>query len=55
MISIEEMIGCIQEWYSQAYSFEMLEEIHFAVKKEAENQFLYMANVIAKEMNKEED
>lgn len=53
MISVEDMKDCIQEWYAEVCTFEQLEKMHFEIKKEMENQFLYMAEVIAKEMCKD--
>ena len=35
-ISIEDMRGCIQEWFAQAYSFEDLAEIFYAIKSETD-------------------
>lgn len=46
-ISIEDMRGCIQEWFAQVYSFEDLRDIYYAVKSEADKQFVYMAENIA--------
>lgn len=49
-ISTEDMKSCIQEWFVQAYSFEDLAEIFYAVKSETDKQFVYMAKQIAKEI-----
>ena len=47
-ISTEDMRGCIQEWFAQAHSFELLSEIFYAVKSETDKQFVCMAEEIAK-------
>ena len=49
-ISTEDMKSCIQEWFSQAYSFEDLAEIFYAIKSEADKQFVYMAKQISNEL-----
>ena len=46
-ISTEDMKGCIQEWFAQAYSFEDLADIFYAVKSETDKQFIYMAEQIS--------
>lgn len=48
-ISIEDMRSCIQEWFAQAYSFEDLAEIFYAVKSETDKQFVYIADSIAEQ------
>ena len=45
------MKGCIQEWFSQALSYEDLAEIFYAVESETKKQFVYMAEEIAKTIN----
>lgn len=49
-ISTEDMKSCIQEWFVQAYSFEDLAEIFYAVKSETDKQFVCMAKQIAEEI-----
>lgn len=49
-ISIDDMKSCVQEWYSQATSYEELFEIDFAVKSEANKQAIFIAECIAKEV-----
>ena len=49
-ISTEDMKGCIQEWFAQAYSFEDLAEIFYAVKSETDKQFVYVAKQIAEDI-----
>jgi hypothetical protein len=46
-ISIEDMKSCVQEWFAQAYSFEDLADIFYAIKSEADKQFVYMAEQIS--------
>lgn len=48
-ISIEDMKSCIQEWFAQALGFDDLREIYNAVRSEADKQFEYMADSIAKQ------
>lgn len=48
-ISLEDMKSCIQEWFAQALSFEDLRDIYNAVRSEADKQFEYMADSIAKQ------
>ena len=48
-ISTEDMKSCIQEWFAQALGFEDLREIYLAVRSEADKQFEYMADGIAKQ------
>lgn len=48
-ISTEDMKSCIQEWFAQAYSFEDLAEIFYAVKSETDKQFVYIADSIAEQ------
>ena len=50
-ISTDDMKSCIQEWFAQAYSFECLAEIFYAVKSETDKQFVYMAEQICKDIN----
>lgn len=47
IVSIDDMKSCIQEWFAQAYTFEDLRDIHYAIKSEADAQFVYMAENIA--------
>lgn len=49
IISIEDMKSCIQEWFAQALGFDDLREIYSAVRSEADKQFEYIANNIAKQ------
>ncbi len=46
-ISTDDMKSCIQEWFAQVYSFEDLRDVYYAVKSEADKQFVYMAENIA--------
>lgn len=48
-VSIEDMKMCIEEWFAQALGFEDLKDIYIAVRSEADKQFVYMADSIAKE------
>ena len=48
-IAIDDMKSCIQEWFAQARSFEELREIFYAVRCEADTQFVYISNTLAKE------
>jgi hypothetical protein len=48
-ISTEDMKSCIQEWFAQALGFDDLREIYNAVRSEADKQFEYMADSIAKQ------
>lgn len=48
-ISIEDMKSCIQEWFAQALGFDDLRDIYNAVRSEADKQFEYMADGIAKQ------
>ena len=48
-ISIEDMRGCIQEWFAQAWGFDDLRDIYNAVRSEADKQFEYIADNIAKQ------
>lgn len=50
-ISIEDMKSCLEEWFGQAYSFEDLAEIYYAVRSETNKQFSEMAEQIYKERN----
>ena len=52
-VSTEDMKGCIQEWFEQAYSFGDLAEIFYAVKSETDKQFIYIAEQICKDKNNE--
>ena len=47
IVSTEDMKSCIQEWFAQVYTFEDLAEVFYAVKSEADKQFVYMAENIA--------
>lgn len=47
--SLEDMKGFIQEWFAQAIDFEELKDIYIAVRSEADKQFVYMADSIAKQ------
>ena len=48
-ISIEDMRECIQEWFAQAWGFDDLRDIYNAVRSEADKQFEYIADSIAKQ------
>ena len=48
-ISIEDMKSCIQEWFAQALGFDDLRDIYNAVRSEADKQFEYIADSIAKQ------
>lgn len=48
-ISLEDMKSCIQEWFAQALGFDDLREIYNTVRSEADKQFEYMADRIAKQ------
>lgn len=48
-ISIEDMRSCVQEWFAQALGFDDLRDIYLAVRSEADKQFEYMADSIAKQ------
>lgn len=48
-ISIEDMRGCVQEWFTQALGFDDLRDIYNVVRSEADKQFEYMADSIAKQ------
>ena len=48
-ISLEDMKSCIQEWFAQALGFEDLREIYNTVRSEADKQFEYIADSIAKQ------
>ena len=50
-ISIDDMKSCLQEWFGQAYSFEDLAEIYYAVRSETDKQFSEMAEQICLERN----
>ena len=50
-VSIDEMKSCLQEWFAQAYSFEDLAEIYYAVRSETDKQFSEMAEQICLERN----
>ena len=49
-IPTEDMKSCIQEWFAQAYDYEDLAEIFYAVKSECDKQFVFMAEQIAENM-----
>ena len=49
IVSLEDMRGCIQEWFDQALGFDDLKEIYNTVRSEADKQFEYMADQIAKQ------
>ena len=48
-ISIEDIKGYIQEWFAQALGFDDLRDIYNTVRSEADKQFEYMADSIAKQ------
>lgn len=48
-ISTDDMKSCIQEWFAQALGFDDLREIYNAVRSEADKQFAYMADTIARQ------
>lgn len=48
-ISTEDMKSCVQEWFAQALGFDDLREIYSAVRSEADKQFEYMADSIARQ------
>lgn len=48
-VSLEDMKSCIQEWFAQALGFDDLREIYNTVRSEADKQFEYMADSIAKQ------
>lgn len=48
----DDMKSCIQEWFAQACSFEELREIFYVVRCEADKQFVYMSNELAKDEEK---
>ena len=48
-ISTEDMKSYIQEWFAQALGFDDLREIYSAVRSEADKQFEYMADSIARQ------
>lgn len=48
-ISTDDMKSCIQEWFAQALGFDDLREIYNAVRSEADKQFEYMADTIARQ------
>lgn len=52
-VSIEDMKMCVQEWFAQALDFDDLKDIYIAVRSEADKQFVYMADSIAKEKAKD--
>ena len=47
--SLEDMKSCIQEQFAQALGFDDLREIYNTVRSEADKQFEYMADSIAKQ------
>ena len=49
IVSLEDMKSCIQEWFAQALGFDDLREIYNTVRSEADKQFEYMADSIAKQ------
>ena len=48
-ISTDDMKSYIQEWFAQALGFDDLRDIYNAVRSEADKQFEYMADSIAKQ------
>lgn len=48
-VSLEDIKGYIQEWFAQSIGFDDLREIYNTVRSEADKQFEYMANSIAKQ------
>lgn len=48
-ISTDDMKSCIQEWFAQALGFDDLREIYSAVRSEADKQFEYIADSIARQ------
>lgn len=48
-VSTDDMKSCIQEWFAQALGFDDLRDIYLAVRSEADKQFEYMADSIAKQ------
>lgn len=48
-VSLEDMKSCLQEWFAQALGFDDLREIYNTVRCEADKQFEYMADSIAKQ------
>ena len=48
-ISIEEMQSCIQEWFSQAFIYDELFKIYYAILSEANKQVVYIAKKISEE------
>lgn len=48
-ISLEDMKSCIQEWFAQALGFDDLRDIYNVVRSEADKQFEYIADSIAKQ------
>lgn len=47
-ISIEDIKGCIQEWFAETYCLEDLAEVYYTARSEVDKQFVYMAEQIAK-------
>lgn len=48
-ISIEDIKGCIQEWFTEVHCFEDLAEVFYVARSEIDKQFVYTAEQIAKE------
>lgn len=48
-VSLEDIKGYIQEWFAQSLGFDDLREIYNTVRSEADKQFEYMADSIAKQ------
>lgn len=48
-ISIEDIKGCIQEWFAETYCFEDLAEVFYTARSEIDKQFVYVAEKIVKE------
>jgi hypothetical protein len=48
-ITTDEMRMLIQEWFAQATSFEVLADIYYTVRSEADKQNVYMSLAIAKD------
>ena len=49
-IPTDDMKSCIQEWFEQAYDYEDLANIFYAVKSECDRQFIIVAEQIAESM-----
>lgn len=55
MVSVEDMKGCIQEWFAEALSTEDLREVYYAVRAEADKQFDYMVIELTKQQGGEQE